>query len=334
LQPKVSIIIPAYNAKKTLKRCLDSVFAQDFDSYEVILINDGSSDGTLAIAREYEGYSNFVLIDQPNEGVARARWAGIVASKGDYLAFVDSDDFIAKEMISKMYSKAIETEAEIVVCGLKEIGGETGLVRKYPDISESGYDASVRLFKGAINGTIWDKLFQRGLIREKEYKETLDLSYGEDALLISQVIPRAKKVSYLQEKLYYRVNNLNSVTRNPSLKALEDYFRARTKIFERALDFVHPFERIQVSSLFVNRMISILRKLDRMKQSPGIDELRATIHLKLLSISIGDLIKAGKFRQANDLFLERLGCLKFFYILRENFWCKPLRLLKRKWRHL
>lgn len=334
MKPEVSIIIPAYNAEKTIKRCLESIFAQDFDSYEVILINDGSIDGTLQVARVYEEYPNFVLINQPNGGVARARWAGILASKGNYLAFVDSDDFIAQEMISKMYSKALETEAEIVVCGLQEIGGDTGLVRKYPDISESGYDASVRFFKGAINGTICDKLFKKGLIREKEYLETLDLSYGEDALLVAQVIPRAKRVSYLKEKLYYRVNNPNSVTRNPPLKALEDYYRIRTKIYERALDSVDPSGRIPVSSHFVNRMISILRKMNRMKQSPAIEELRKSIHLKLLSISIGDLIKAGKFRQATDLFLERLGCLKFFYFWGESCWFKPLRFLIRKWRHL
>lgn len=331
LRSSVSVIIPAYNAEKTLKRCLDSVFAQDFDSFEVILVNDGSTDDTHEVARSYEEYPNSVLIDQPNGGVARARWAGIVASKGDYLAFVDSDDYIARDMLSKMYSRALETGAEIVVCGINEIGGNRGLVRNFEVFSENGFDASLRFFKGGINGTLFDKMFKKEIILEKEYKNTLDLAYGEDALLISYLISRAKRVSYLNEKLYYRVNNPNSVTRNPSLKALEDYVKARTMIFSMSRDLVEPSLNISISSQFLEKMITVLRTLNRMEQNSHTKNLKKSIHEQFLNISIIDFIKAGEIRYAKVLLLERLGLLQYFT---DRIWLMPLRWLKQIWRKL
>ena len=96
--PKISLIIPVYNVEKYIHKTLDSVLAQTFTDYEVIMINDGSTDGSLAVLKEYASkYENFKLIDQNNCGLSRARNVGVNAAVGDYIAFLDSDDFLAPD---------------------------------------------------------------------------------------------------------------------------------------------------------------------------------------------------------------------------------------------
>ena len=95
MKPAVSIVVPVYNVEAYLEKCLDSLVNQNFDNYEVIIVNDGSTDKSKEIAQRYENkYSNVVLIDQKNKGLGGARNTGIEAVKGEYILFVDSDDYI------------------------------------------------------------------------------------------------------------------------------------------------------------------------------------------------------------------------------------------------
>ena len=115
--PLISVIIPIYNAEKYLSRCLDSVLEQDYDNYEVIMVNDGSSDNSLDICNQYvKKDKRFSVITQKNKGVSEARNTGLSAAKGDYLQFIDSDDFILPGMFSTMYKEIIATECDFVAC--------------------------------------------------------------------------------------------------------------------------------------------------------------------------------------------------------------------------
>ena len=98
--PKISIIIPVYNVEKYIEKALESVLAQTFTDYEVIMVNDGSTDGSLSILRTYEKkYDNFHLIDLCHGGLSKARSAGVNAATGEYIAFLDSDDFLAPNFL-------------------------------------------------------------------------------------------------------------------------------------------------------------------------------------------------------------------------------------------
>ena len=116
-QPSVSVIVAAYNAEKYLERCLDSIRSQLFESFEVIIVDDGSSDKTLEIARLFcYRDSRFIVIHTENRGVASARQTGLAMANGEYTIHIDSDDFIDPEMLSEMYELAKQDNADMVIC--------------------------------------------------------------------------------------------------------------------------------------------------------------------------------------------------------------------------
>lgn len=115
---KVSIIVPIYNVEKYLKRCLDSLVNQTLNDIEIICINDGSTDGSLEILNEYGRRDDrIVIINQENSGLSATRNKGIDIAKGQFIGFVDSDDWVSKDYFEKLYNSAIQNEAEIAVGG-------------------------------------------------------------------------------------------------------------------------------------------------------------------------------------------------------------------------
>ena len=123
---KVSVVIPAYNAERHLRECLESLNRQSLREIEIVMVDDGSTDGSAAICREFvEKNPAFVLIQQENGGSAAARRRGMLAARGEYLGFVDSDDWCEPEMFEKMYSCATENDVDIVFCNCWRDDGET-----------------------------------------------------------------------------------------------------------------------------------------------------------------------------------------------------------------
>lgn len=206
MNPKLSVIIPAYNSEGTLKRCLDSVFASDFlEDMEIIVVNDGSTDGTLEVARQYGDRPRYFIVNQPNRGETRARWSGICLSKSDCLGFVDADDYIAPDMFSKMYNRMAETGADMVVCGVYRVneGKMTQTFRYDHDVAFSREEAIERVILEKVNGYVWNKLYSKHLMARENYRRTFDVSYCGDLLLNHYVMQNVRKVAFLEEALYY-----------------------------------------------------------------------------------------------------------------------------------
>jgi glycosyltransferase involved in cell wall biosynthesis len=330
LKPKVCIIIPAYNTEKTLKRCLDSVFAQDFDSYEVILVNDGSTDGTLDIAREYERKQNFVLIDQTNGGTARARLKGFESSQSDFLTFVDADDYIAPDMISKMYRGAIENEADVVICGFESVNGKANLNRRYTSRSEAGIQATEKIMKGAAIGSLWSTLFARYLFSEEDFQRTIGIKRGQDTLLLAPTIARARKVAYLEDVLYFYVSNPDSVTNRPTVSTLSDLIKVRSFLFEfyrsprfSAWNDLAPY-------FYATSLLGLLRIIRRVEKSQGASDLRDKIHSILFSIPIFEIKKGKRLKIFFDILLLRVGLFNAFYSAWESDLLVPIRELRHR----
>lgn len=122
--PKVSVIVPCYNQSKYITECLDSVLAQTFTDYEVIVVNDGSTDNSSQIIRQYiQKYENFKLIEQPNHGVVIARNNAIIQAAGEYIYPLDADDKIAPECLEKLYNAMISGKGDIILhelCNLEK----------------------------------------------------------------------------------------------------------------------------------------------------------------------------------------------------------------------
>ena len=121
---KISIIVPVYNVESYLSNCIDSILNQTFKDFELILVNDGSTDKSLEICKHYKNMDDRIfIIDKKNGGLSSARNAGLDIIKGEYIGFVDSDDYIHPQMYELLYKQIIENEADISMCEFKKVFG-------------------------------------------------------------------------------------------------------------------------------------------------------------------------------------------------------------------
>ena len=120
---KVSIIVPAYNVEQYIDKCLNSLVSQTIDDYEIIIVVDGSKDGSIEIVKQYyEKYPSIIkYYETANKGLSAARNYGLKKAKGEYVGFVDSDDYVSEKMFEKMYNYAINNECDIVVCNYYKV---------------------------------------------------------------------------------------------------------------------------------------------------------------------------------------------------------------------
>lgn len=144
----ISVIIPVYNTAKFLSTCIKSVINQTFEDIEIILVNDASTDNSIHICNTFKEKDNrIVLIDkQQNEGVEKARYDGILAAKGEYICFVDSDDWLEKDALKRLYNKAIETDVDYIEIGMQRVLDRHKIIKRktYPTIK--GLIAQPQLF--------------------------------------------------------------------------------------------------------------------------------------------------------------------------------------------
>lgn len=219
--PKVSVIIPVYGVEKYIERCARSLFEQTLDDIEYIFVDDCSPDKSIAILeniiKEYQPrlkkeHKN-VRIERlsKNCGLPNVRRYGINLATGDYIAHCDSDDWVDVHMYEEMYNKAIEEDADVVVCDFCSTDCENEQYSKGL-ISKERENVIVDVLLWRIAGCLWNKL-----VRRKEYTDH-DLNYpthnmGEDAALIVQILWNAKRISYLPEPFYYYYMNQTSITK-------------------------------------------------------------------------------------------------------------------------
>ncbi len=210
--PKISVIIPVYNSEKYLKKCLDSVFAQTFDDFELIIVNDGSPDDSQDIIDAYKALypDKITALKQENAGQSAARNHGMHAAQGEFIMFLDSDDYLHPEAMEKALFRA-ENEGLDVVC-----------FNYYQDCKGCITDADYRNFKAESPSKFfilneacpWNKLIRRDILVENNLYFTVGRIY-EDLELIAQLPLYTDKIGFMEERLYYYVIHENSTMRQP-----------------------------------------------------------------------------------------------------------------------
>lgn len=217
---KVSIIVPVYNVENYLERCLDSLVNQTLSEVEIICIDDGSTDASAEILEQYEKeFHNIVVIKQKNKGVSIARNNGINIAHGEYIAFVDSDDYVEEDMCEEAYQLAKKHSADIVVYG--------GEVFSEDDISNDYLNEAFQFFKDNLDvqdeiyvndsikaltqsrgswPLIWNKLYKRELVIESGCF-THELALGEDEAFLFAIFPLAERIVYTNQKFYHYLRN-------------------------------------------------------------------------------------------------------------------------------
>lgn len=225
---KVSVIIPCYNSESFLDRCLRKLLDTKFSDFEIICINDGSKDNTLKKLSEYsKKYKNIKIIDQVNQGQAVARNNAVKEAKGEYIAFVDSDDFTKSEILEKMYEQAVKNNSELVYCDYYEYYGEnnTKLYKnKYTEDKQ----------KNAIlaNFAPWGKLYKADFFKKNKF-QFLPGKLFEDIAVVPIIAALAKNPTYLEEPLYfYNMENDSSIRRKTYNKKLEDIIYVADYLYE------------------------------------------------------------------------------------------------------
>lgn len=228
----ISLIVPIYNAERVLIRCVESILSQSYKNIELILINDGSTDGSLKICEYFKEIDNRVkIIDKENQGVSKARNAGLRISRGDYIGFIDADDWIEKNMFERLMSTINQENADIAICSYYEESANITSKRvEFESKSIYTFEEGLENFiKGKYGGNIWNKLFCRSVISH-EFNETIVI--GEDSLFLYNAIKKSKKIVCLPEALYHYSISYGSATKIELNKKRFDTLKSSELIYD------------------------------------------------------------------------------------------------------
>ncbi len=251
---KISVIIPVYNVEKYLAQCLDSVINQTLKELEIICVNDGSTDKSRKILSKYaEKDKRIIIIDQKNQGLSAARNTGMRIAKGEYLGFVDSDDWIDETMYEKLYANAKKFDSEMAIVGVhkfdetkqKVVDDDPYFTLGYFDnsldnIAFNHYQTKDFLFEFCVMA--WNKIYKRDFIEKYNAKFPYGLIF-EDGPFFHQIYYKMERVSLVRENLYYyRVNRKNSIVQKG--ENFVDIFDVMEMIFNEVKDLPY-FDEIK-----------------------------------------------------------------------------------------
>lgn len=250
----ISIIVPVFNSEKGIDRCIKSILSQTYSDLELILIDDGSSDRSAGICKQYEKKDPRVhLVQQENRGVSAARNRGLALAKGEYLQFVDSDDYIACSMCEKLVTHIEKSGADVVICGHTELLGDVKDVR-LPRIEGKVYLKELRqiypeIFEKFILNSPCNKLYRKCKLIE-DFPE--DISLGEDLIFNLHNLKNMESVFFLKESLYFYVTHSESLNR----KYRKDSIECAECLYLESMNFSKHFqlgERAEkdISTIFI-----------------------------------------------------------------------------------
>lgn len=276
MNPKVSVLVPIYNSSKFIEKCALSLFNQTFKDIEFIFINDATPDNSIEILNNtINNYPSLkknikIINHSSNKGSAAARNTAIDKSTGEFIVFVDSDDYIEPEMIEVLYNKAIASDADIVVCDyyLEELN-KTKLVNDY--ISDSKINILKNVLEHKItSSSLWNKLVKSSLYHKPDCRVPEQLNYSEDWYVMTRLYYYANKIVKVDIPLYhYNQLNINSITKSISRmhflniiqfwESIEDFFVEKNEIeqYQAVIDLSKVQSKVQ---LLINTNSTNLRK--------------------------------------------------------------------------
>ncbi len=251
----ISVIVPVYNVESYLEKCLDSIINQTYSNIEIILINDGSTDSSFEICKKYKKKDKrIILINKKNGGLSSARNAGIEKFTGNYLLFVDSDDYIERDMVEKLYNNIMSNDADISVCNFfiteKGIDKKNNSCKNFIIKDETKYNF---LYNSYSLQTIlsWNKLYKKHIFKDIRYPKDL---LHEDQYIIEEILNKAKTINYMtKEFLYHYVQRDQSIMKTFNVKRFDVI-----KGLEKRINF---FNSINRNDLVIRTKVEKLQSL-------------------------------------------------------------------------
>lgn len=239
MNKKISIIVPIYNMEQYLERCLLSLIHQDYQNLEIILINDGSTDNSINICNKYKKIDNrIIVINKAHSGLSDTRNIGIKKATGDYIGFVDSDDYIDKDMFKNLIEGAEKYKCEISMCDLVETYNPNEKAKRNPlnYIKMNKKQALEQLlYDKNIGNYVIDKLFSKTLF------DNISFPIGklyEDISTTYKLFIKANNIIYIPTTMYYYYQRSDSIVNNITRESILDYINA---VFERYYDLKNNY---------------------------------------------------------------------------------------------
>lgn len=265
----VSIIVPIYNVEKYLRRCIDSLKEQTYKKLEIILVNDGSPDNCLAICNEYKELDDrIIVIDKKNGGLSDARNFGLNRAKGEYIAFVDSDDYVENDYIESLLKSIKKNNTKIAQCAISIVDEEENYIKSWKNNGYSEIEDGNKLFKDYMNHTeysegtivVWNKIYHKSLLQKIRFPVG---KINEDEFFTYKIFYN-EKVSIVKDCLYNYVQNPNGIMSNLNKKIKLDVLEAHK---ERTLFYLNNDENELYDDSLNSAMDFILYIYKRVKNS-------------------------------------------------------------------
>ena len=287
MKPLLTVVIPVYNVEKYLKRCVESVLVQEWNNYDILLIDDGSNDSSPRICDDYAKVYDFIsVIHKKNGGLSEARNTGISHAKGDYVYFPDSDDWLEPQTFKELAEVLESQEFDIVSFNREFVKGEEDVIISDPVETQvfNGKDAFVHMLKHSyITGFANDKIYRKSLFVDHDILFPKG-KYYEDLGTNYKLFLSAKNVFATNQKYYhYLIDNPDSITQSWNEQKFSDMFGFYKDIFYS--DFVRSQlnqEELHISKLYyVSGLTHILASLYKTKLDKNYGEITSEVEQEL-----------------------------------------------------
>ena len=271
--PKISVIVPVYNTEEYLSQCLESILEQTFPDFEVIVVNDGSSDKSHDVAKSYsEKDSRILIVNQENKGLSEARNAGIDRAKGEWITFIDSDDIIAPSFLQKLLDAAQKTEASIACCSKKEfvkLSEIYSFKRAIPSPTKTPCRTTILTPIQALTNALyqndqpdysaWNKLYSKDLWETRRFPAG---KYFEDIACIPQAFLNAKSIAFVNEPLYLYRKRTTSILSTPYTRKKAELLDIAESVCALVKDKGKKLEKAAQSNLLSASFSILMRTRD------------------------------------------------------------------------
>ena len=242
-----SVIVPVYNAEKTLRRCIESLVSQPFDSYELILVNDGSTDGSGAICQAYAArYPQIRYFQKENGGVSSARNLGLEQAEGEYILFVDSDDYVSDDYFTVIDWELMQRPADLLMFGAASAGTEkrTWITGAYCETEEANIARRIAdAMQQYLFSSMVSKCFRTELIRKNKMRFCEDLAIGEDQNFLFEYAMHVHSIASVDDVLYLiDTTDKDSLSRKPRSYLTEQLMEVNRRMYAAYRDAEHSPE--------------------------------------------------------------------------------------------
>ena len=320
---KISVIVPCYNIESYLPRCIESILVQTYKTLEIILISDGSTDGTDEVIREYaKKDSRIIPIFKANSGVSDTRNRGLDMATGDYIGFVDGDDYIEPEMYETLLKNAIENNADISHCGYQMV---------FPSRVDYYYNTGKKVIQDNKKGIrdiivgdyvepgIWNKLYRLDIL--KELRMPPDIKINEDVVFNFYAFVNSQKSVYEDLPFYhYILRKGSAATSKIDQNKLFDPVRVRKEIFEYSLKNLDNEIQSVAYSSYLNSIINLYRVVSNSKLKEYKED--SFILKRQIKEIKGNFMLSKRVKTERFFFFHCTGLLMFTYKIYDNFLSK------------